>query len=109
VAALQKSVFLEKLLEKGYEVLFFTEPMDEYMMTHLTEFDDKKFQDASKDDVKLGKEDKKGLKKFKVRHGVWRHDQCVTCWVAVGMPRVVVSWQQGSCRTLCMDLHWLWS
>ena len=39
-------MFVEKLLQKGYEVLFLTEPVDEYMMTHLTEFDDKKFQDA---------------------------------------------------------------
>lgn len=63
---MQKSVFLEKLIQKGYEVIFFTEPIDEYVMTHVTEYDDKKFQDASKDDVKLGKDDKKGLKKLKV-------------------------------------------
>ena len=64
---LKNSVFLEKLIQKGYEVIFFTEAIDEYVMTHLTEFDDKKFQDASKDDLKLGKDDKKGLKKLKVR------------------------------------------
>ncbi len=68
VGDLQKSVFLEKLIQKGYEVIFFTEPIDEYVMTHVTEYDDKKFQDASKDDVKLGKDDKKGLKKLKVPH-----------------------------------------
>jgi heat shock protein 90kDa beta len=28
----QRSPFLEKLLERGYEVILFTEPMDEYMM-----------------------------------------------------------------------------
>ena len=59
-------MFVEKLLQKGYEVLYLTEPVDEYMMTHLTEFDDKKFQDASKDDVKLGKDDKKAFKALKV-------------------------------------------
>ena len=64
---LKNSVFVEKLIQKGYEVIFFTEAIDEYVMTHLTEFDDKKFQDASKDDLKLGKDDKKGLKKLKVR------------------------------------------
>ena len=72
---LKSSVFLEKLLQKGYEVIFFTEAIDEYVMTHLTEFDDKKFQDASKDDLKLGKDDKKGLKKLKVRAAhlwLWR-------------------------------------
>ena len=64
---LQGSVFVEKLLQKGYEVLYLTEPVDEYMMTHLTEFDDRKFQDASKDDVKLGKDDKKAFKALKAR------------------------------------------
>lgn len=63
---LQNSVFVEKLIQKGYEVIFFTEAIDEYVMTHLTEFDDKKFQDASKDDLKLGKDDRKGLKKLRV-------------------------------------------
>ncbi len=75
VEELKSSVFLEKLLQKGYEVIFFTEAIDEYVMTHLTEFDDKKFQDASKDDLKLGKDDKKGLKKLKVRAAhlwLWR-------------------------------------
>lgn len=63
---LQNSVFVEKLIQKGYEVIYFTEAIDEYVMTHLTEFDDRKFQDASKDDLKLGKDDKKGLKKLRV-------------------------------------------
>ncbi len=64
---LKNSVFVEKLIQKGYEVIYFTEAIDEYVMTHLTEFDDKKFQDASKDDLKLGKDDdKKGMKKLKV-------------------------------------------
>ena len=66
VEELRNSVFVEKLIQKGYEVIFFTEAIDEYVMTHLTEFDDKKFQDASKDDLKLGKDDKKGMKKLKV-------------------------------------------
>ena len=59
-------MFVEKLIQNGYEVIFFTEAIDEYVMTHLTEFDDKKFQDASKDDLKLGKDDRKGLKKLRV-------------------------------------------
>jgi hypothetical protein len=72
---LQTSVFVEKLLQRGYEVLYLTEPVDEYMMTHLTEFDDRKFQDASKDDVKLGKDDKKAFKALKAR----RRRCCCCC------------------------------
>ena len=64
---LVKSPFLEKLLQKDLEVVFMTEAIDEYVMSHLTEFDDKKFQDASKDNLKLGKDDKKAAKVVKVR------------------------------------------
>ena len=44
-----------------------TEAIDEYVMSHLTEFDDKKFQDASKDNLKLGKDDKKAAKVVQAR------------------------------------------
>ena len=83
---LQASVFVEKLLQKGYEVIFLTEAVDEYMMTHLTEFDDRKFQDASKDDLKLDKDDKKGLKKLRVRPPARSHlHRRVACASKVGL------------------------
>ena len=52
--ALEKSPFLEKLLQKDLEVIYFTDPIDEYTMQNLTEFDDFKFSNASKDDLKFG-------------------------------------------------------
>ena len=57
IVELQKSPHLEKLLEKDYEVIYFVEPMDEYMMQGLIDFDDKRFMDASKEDLKLEKDD----------------------------------------------------
>ncbi|CAK9875385.1 unnamed protein product [Sphagnum jensenii] len=56
---LEKSPFLEKLLNKGYEVIYLTEAIDEYLTQNLTEYDDKKFQNASKDDLKIGSKDEK--------------------------------------------------
>ena len=56
-------------MHKGYEVILFTDPIDEYVMQHLTEYDDKKLQNASKDNLKLGGKDdkeKKSDKKLKV-------------------------------------------
>ena len=46
------------------QVIFFTDAVDEYLMQNLTEYDDKKFQNASKDDLKL-KGDKAREKKVK--------------------------------------------
>ena len=77
--ALEKSPFLERLLAKEVEVVYFTEPIDEYLMQSLTEFEDHKFQNAQKDDLKLGdedEEDKKSAKalkaKFKTLTSWWK-------------------------------------
>lgn len=51
------SPFVERLLKKGYEVLYMTEPVDEYCVQNIPEFEGKKFQNVAKDGVKLGNED----------------------------------------------------
>ncbi|XP_047980205.1 endoplasmin homolog isoform X1 [Salvia hispanica] len=60
---LENSPFLENLKKKGYEVIFFTDPVDEYLMQYLMDYEDKKFQNVSKEGLKLGKESK--LKQLK--------------------------------------------
>ncbi|KAJ4967194.1 hypothetical protein NE237_019043 [Protea cynaroides] len=55
---LEKSPFLERLTKKNYEVIFFTDPVDEYLMQYLMDYEDKKFQNVSKEGLKLGKEPK---------------------------------------------------
>jgi len=55
--ALEKSPFLERLLAKDLEVIYFTDPIDEYTMQNLTEFDEYKFSNASKEDLKFGDAD----------------------------------------------------
>ncbi|KAH7287414.1 hypothetical protein KP509_32G055000 [Ceratopteris richardii] len=60
---LENSPFLEQLKKKGYEVIFFTDPVDEYLMQYLMDYEDKKFQNVSKEGLKLGKDSK--LKELK--------------------------------------------
>merc|ERR1712227_2027 len=49
----QESPFVERLLKKGYEVLYLTEAVDEYCVSALPEFEGKKFQNVAKDGFNL--------------------------------------------------------
>merc|ERR1712158_69577 len=49
VEEVKTSPFVERLLKKGYEVLFLTEAVDEYCVSALPEFEGKKFQNVAKE------------------------------------------------------------
>ncbi len=53
VKSVENSPFLEKLKKKGYEVLFFTDAIDEYMLQQLKDYQDKTLVDVSKEDLGL--------------------------------------------------------
>merc|ERR1719399_1808394 len=59
----EKSAFTERLTKKGYEVLYMTEPIDEYAVQQLKEYDGKKLTSVTKEGLKLP-EDEAEKKKF---------------------------------------------
>ena len=52
-AEVKESPFVERLLKKGYEVLYLTEAVDEYAISALPEFEGKKFQNVAKEGFSL--------------------------------------------------------
>eukprot|EP00754_Rhynchopus_humris_P022544 Rhum_TRINITY_DN14796_c11_g1::Rhum_TRINITY_DN14796_c11_g1_i1::g.118984::m.118984/K04079/HSP90A, htpG; molecular chaperone HtpG len=50
---LENSPFIEQCKKRGYEVLLMTDPIDEYAMQQLKEYEDKKFRCVTKEGLKF--------------------------------------------------------
>merc|ERR1712178_337521 len=64
--AVEKSPYLERLRKKGYEVLYYVDPIDEYAMPQLTEFKGFQFAGANKENLKLEDDDQEEKKMAKI-------------------------------------------
>ncbi|KAI1888013.1 hypothetical protein AGOR_G00180670 [Albula goreensis] len=73
----ESSPFVEKLLKKGYEVIYLTEPVDEYCIQALPEFDGKRFQNVAKEGVKFDESDKAKEK----REAMEKEFEPLTTWM----------------------------
>lgn len=62
LAHVKNTPYLEKLNEKGFEVLFCVDPIDEWVMNSLTTYKDKKLQSITRDDLNLDTEEEKKKK-----------------------------------------------
>merc|ERR1712025_89800 len=59
IAAVSSSPFLEALRKKGLEVLYMVDPIDEYAVQQLKEFDGKKLKSVTKEGLDIADEDEK--------------------------------------------------
>jgi molecular chaperone HtpG len=69
-AAVSKSPFLEGLTKKGYEVLYMVDPIDEYVIQQLKDYDGKKLKNCTKEGLELEEteEEKKKLEEQKASY-----------------------------------------
>lgn len=66
ISSVETSPFVEKVRSHGYNVLYMTDPMDEYCMNQLKDFDDKPLVCITKEGLDLG-EDEETKKAFEER------------------------------------------
>merc|ERR1712193_241292 len=59
IAQVSSSPFLENLRKKGLEVLYMVDPVDEYAVQQLKEFDGKKLKSTTKEGLDIADEDEK--------------------------------------------------
>merc|ERR1719191_1831444 len=66
IAAVASSPFLEGLKKKGLEVLYLVDPIDEYAVQQIKEYDGKKLKAVTKEGLNLdGEEEKKKTEELK--------------------------------------------
>lgn len=65
ITSARNAPFLEKLIEKEYEVLFLIDPIDEVAIQNLKSYKDKQFVDITKEDLDLGDQDEAKEKEVK--------------------------------------------
>merc|ERR1712167_431391 len=59
VQAVSSSPFIEQLRKKGYEILYMVDPIDEYCVQQLKEYDGKKLKAVTKEGLDIDTEDEK--------------------------------------------------
>jgi molecular chaperone HtpG len=69
-ASVANSPFIEQLRKKGYEVIYMIDPIDEYVIQQLKEYDGKKLKNCTKEglDIEESEDDKKKLEEKKASY-----------------------------------------
>ena len=65
--AVENSPFIEKLKKRGYEVLFMVDPIDEYAVQQLKEYDGKKLVSCTKEGLELDETEEEKKQKEEVK------------------------------------------
>jgi len=65
--SVEASPFLEKLKKKGYEVLYMVDPIDEYSMQQLKDFEGKKLVCVTKEGLNIDETEEEKKRNSKIK------------------------------------------
>ena len=89
--SVKNSPFLEKLKLKGYDVLFMIDPIDEYVMMRLTEYETKKFVSVTKEGLNFGETDSEKQKLEEDKKNTQKLCETMRSVLSENIEKVVVS------------------
>ena len=109
---LAASPFVESLVEKGFEVIYFIDPLDEYVMQNILEFEEKSFVNAGKEDATIETRDdaaKHREKRLRVQYKnmtLWWKDALLTANTGITMVKVTARLTRTPCVVVSGKFGW---
>merc|ERR1739849_44430 len=108
-ASVSASPFIEGLKKKGYEVLYLIDPIDEYVIQQLKDFEEKKLRNCSKEGLEL-EEDEDTKKKFEEQKAAFE-GLCTLIKEVLGdkVEKVLVGSRMLESPCILVTSEWGWS
>merc|ERR1712164_7842 len=108
-AAVSASPFIEGLKKKGYEVLYLIDPIDEYVIQQLKDFEEKKLKNCSKEGLDL--EDDEDTKKKQEEQKAAFEGLCTLIKEVLGdkVEKVLVGTRMNESPCILVTSEWGWS
>jgi len=108
VEELDRSPFMDPFFDKDIEVIYMTDAIDEYLLQRVTQFEDAKFIQISKENVKFKDEDEDLVKR---REKVYKNQfKPLTKWLkklyGMSMTRVTISGRLGKSPAIVSSGQW---
>ena len=109
IAAVNNSPFVEKLKKKGYEVLYMVDPIDEYVIQQLKEYDGHKLRNCSKEGLEL--EETEDEKKQKEEQKVAYESLCKHIKEVLGdkIEKCILGYRLSESPCVLVTSEWGWS
>lgn len=109
IQAVTNSPFVEKLKKKGYEVIYMTDPIDEYVIQQLKEYEGKKLKNCSKEGLEL--EETEEEKKQKEEQKIAYENLCKHIKEVLGdkIEKCLVGFRLSESPCVLLTSEWGWS